>query len=131
MSYKKLIEIKFIREIPWNSDVTSVTLSLLIIQKIPAEVNQFRTGEALFFVNDLFTGKSFKGMETYVFKLFSQIIELHHKPIVPSGDQIENVAGHIPDFNKEDLGKFTFRAITDVGLLDINPSFLKPEDENI
>lgn len=129
--YKKLIEVKFNREIPWISGGTSVTLSLLINKKIPKEVNHFRIGEALFFANDLFTGKPFKGMETDVFKLYSQIIELHHKPIVPSGDQIENVAGKIPDFKIEDHGKFTNRAIIDVGLLDINPSYLIPEDENI
>jgi predicted amino acid racemase len=129
--YKKLIEVKFKRKIPWISGGTSVTLSLLIKKQIPKEVNHFRIGEALFFGNDLFTGKPFKGMETDVLKLYTEIIELHHKPIVPSGDQIENVAGHIPEFKKEDQGKFTYRAIIDIGLLDINPSFLSPDDESI
>ncbi|MBK8983237.1 MAG: alanine racemase [Ignavibacteria bacterium] len=129
--YKKLIELKFKREIPWISGGTSVTLSLLTKKKIPKEVNHFRVGEALFFANDLFTGKPFKGMETDVFKLYSEIIELHHKPIVPSGEQIENVAGYIPEYKEEDHGKYTYRAIIDIGLLDINPSFLTPDDNSI
>ena len=129
--YKKLIEAKFNREIPWISGGTSVTLSLLIKNQIPPEVNHFRIGEALFFGNDLFTGKPFKGMETDVLKLYCEIIELHNKPVVPSGDQIENVAGYIPEYNEEDQGKYTNRAIIDVGLLDINPSFLSPDDKSI
>ena len=70
-------------------------------------------------------------METDVLKLYSEIIELHHKPIVPSGDQIENVAGYIPEYKEEDQGKYTNRAIIDVGLLDINPNFLSPDDDSI
>ncbi|MGI8893869.1 MAG: alanine racemase, partial [Bacteroidia bacterium] len=70
--YKQLIEIKFNREIPWISGGTSVTLSLLMNKQIPSGIKHFRIGEALFFGNDLFTGKPFKGMETDVFKLFAE-----------------------------------------------------------
>ncbi len=129
--YKQLIELKFKRSIPWISGGTSVTLSLLINKQIPPGVNHFRIGEALFFGNNLFTGKPFKGMETDVFKLYTEIIELYDKPIVPNGEQIENVAGNIPEFNPEDYGKSTCRAIIDIGLLDINPGFLSPDDEDI
>lgn len=129
--YKQLIEMKFNRKIPWISGGTSVTLSLLLKKQIPAGVNHFRIGEALFFGNDLFTGKPFKGMETDVLKLFTEIIELYDKPVIPSGVQIENVAGHIPKFRPEDHGKSSFRAIIDIGLLDINPNYLLPEDETI
>ena len=90
--YKQLIEAKFNRSIPWISGGTSVTLSLLIHKQIPPGINHFRIGEALFFGNDLFTGKQFEGMESDVFKLFAEIIELYEKPIVPNGDQIENIA---------------------------------------
>jgi predicted amino acid racemase len=129
--YKQLIEAKFNREIPWISGGTSVTLSLLINKQIPAGVNHFRIGEALFFGNDLFTGKPFKGMETDVLKLYTEIIELYNKPIIPIGDQGENVAGNITKFNKDDYGKTTNRAIIDIGLLDINPAFLEPDDKKI
>lgn len=129
--YKQLIEAKFNVKIPWISGGTSVTLSLMINNQIPKEVNHFRIGEALFFANDLFTGEIFKGMQPDVFKLYAEVIELYEKPIVPTGDQIENVVGVIPKFNKKDYGKTTYRAIIDVGLLDINPSYLAPDDENI
>lgn len=129
--YKQLIELKFKREIPWISGGTSVTLSLLINSQIPPGINHFRIGEALFFGNDLFTDKTFEGMESDVFILYTEIIELYEKPIVPSGEQIANVAGHIPEFSPEDYGKSTYRAIIDIGLLDINPVFLIPEDEKI
>ena len=129
--YKNLIEAKFSRKIPWISGGTSVTLSLLLHHQIPAGVNHFRIGEALFFGNDLFTGKIFKGMKTDVFKLFAEIIELYEKPIIPNGDQGENVAGVTPEFNEEDFGKTTFRAIIDIGLLDVNLDYLLPEDSEI
>lgn len=129
--YKKLIETKFNHHIPWVSGGTSVTLSLLINNEIPKDVNHFRIGEAMFFGNDLFTGKLFEGMVGDIFKLFAEIIELSEKPVIPSGDQIKNVAGHIPLYDPADEGRTSFRAILDVGLLDINPQFITLEDENI
>lgn len=129
--YKQLIEAKFNRKIPWVSGGTSVTLSLLLNRQIPSGVNHFRIGETLFFGNDLFTGKTFQKMKTGVIKLYTEIIELYKKPIVPSGEQGENVSGNKPEFNPADYGKTTFRAIIDIGLLDINPEFLIPENENI
>lgn len=129
--YKQLIELKFGRSIPWISGGTSVTLSLLINHQIPVGINHFRIGEALFFGNDLFTGNPFPGMETDVFLLSAEIIELYEKPMIPSGEQIENVAGYIPSFNEEDFGKSSYRAIIDIGLLDINPAYLIPEDESL
>ncbi len=129
--YRQLITLKFKREIAWISGGTSVTLSLLHNQLVPKGVNHFRVGEALFFGNDLVSGKPFEKMKTGVFKLFTEIIELYEKPIVPSGEQIENVAGHIPKFSPEEYGKSTYRAILDIGLLDISPKHLIPEDSAI
>ncbi|HEX5002012.1 MAG TPA: alanine/ornithine racemase family PLP-dependent enzyme [Bacteroidia bacterium] len=129
--YKQLINLKFKRDIPWISGGTSVTLSLLLKKQIPQGVNHFRIGEALFFGNDLFTGQPFKGMKTDVLKLFAEVIELYEKPLTPSGEQGENVAGYIPEYNPDDYGKSSFRAILDIGLLDINPAFLLPEDEHV
>lgn len=129
--YKQLIEARFNRKIPWVSGGTSVTLALLLKHKIPKEVNHFRVGEALFFGNNLFTGKSFKEMKSEVFVLYSEIIEILEKPTVPIGEQGENVAGETPVFKKDDLGKTSYRAILDVGLLDLNPKFINPKDKSI
>lgn len=129
--YKQLIEARFHRKIPWISGGTSVTLALLLNHKIPKEVNHFRVGEALFFGNDLFTGKTFKAMKSDIFMLYSEIIEILEKPMVPIGEQRENVAGEIPAFNKEDIGKTSYRAILDIGLLDLDPKFITPKDDSI
>lgn len=129
--YKQLIEVKFNCKIPWISGGTSVTLSLLIHKQIPQGVNHFRVGEVLFFGNDLFTGEPFEGMTTDVFTLYAEIIELYEKPKVPNGEQMENVAGNIHTYDIEDYGKTTFRAILDVGLLDIHPQYLLPKNENV
>ncbi len=66
-----------------------------------------------------------------VFTLHAEIIELYEKPVVPIGDQMENVAGNIPQFDEKDIGRTSFRAILDMGLLDINPSYLTPHDEAV
>lgn len=129
--YKTTIETKFGQHIPWVSGGTSVTLSLLLQGQIPPEVNHFRIGEALFFGNDLISGDTFEGFHTDIFTLYAQIIELREKPVVPDGEQIENVAGFIPEFQEEDKDKKTVRAILDLGLLDVKTEFIMPEDENI
>ena len=129
--YKQLIEAKFNRQIPWISGGTSVTLSLLLRKQIPVGVNHFRVGEALFFGNDLFTGELFDGMKGDVFELFAEIIELYEKPMIPIGEQQENVAGYVPEYQPEDFGKTSFRAILDMGLLDINPKFISPKESDI
>lgn len=129
--YKQLIEAKFNKKIKWISGGTSVTLSLLLKKLIPNGINHFRIGEAMFFANDLFTGEFFEGMENNVFLLYAEIIEVYEKPIIPNGEQIENVAGVIPTYNENDYGKTTIRAILDVGLLDINPQYIQPEDPSI
>jgi len=129
--YKQLIELKFNKSIKWISGGTSVTLSLLLKHQIPKEVNHFRIGEALFFANDLFTGEVFEGMKDNILKLYAEIIEVYEKPLVPSGDQIENVAGIVPVYPEGDYGKTSVRAIIDVGLLDINPKYITPDDDSI
>jgi ornithine racemase len=41
------------------------------------------------------------------------------------------LAGERPEFNEKNRGKTSFRALLDLGLLDINTKDLKPEDRNI
>lgn len=129
--YKQLIEAKFKRKIPWVSGGSSVAVPLLIKKQIPKGVNHFRIGEALFFGKDLFTDGDIKGMHTDVFRLYTEIIELYEKPIVPIGEQMKNPSGIIPEFDEADIGKKTYRAILDIGLLDCNPRYLVPEDVSV
>jgi predicted amino acid racemase len=130
--YKQLIEAKFNVKIPWVSGGTSVAIPLLLKNARPMAVNHFRIGEALFFAKDLFTGETFKGMHNDVFKLFSEIIEITEKPNNPIGELGENVAGNSFEISEDtDLGSTSIRAIIDVGLLDMQPQYLHPENENI
>jgi ornithine racemase len=95
-------------------------------------VNYFRVGEALFFAKNLFTGETFEHMHNDVFKLFAEIIEITEKPNNPIGELGENVTGKIHKVdNSVDLSETSLRAILDLGLLDMQPQYLIPEDQNI
>ncbi|ELR68350.1 hypothetical protein C900_00449 [Fulvivirga imtechensis AK7] len=129
--YKQLIEAKFDRKIPWVSGGTSVTIPLLLKKMRPMGINHFRVGEILFFGLNLFTMKTVKGMKDDVFKLYAEIIELYEKPKVPTGELAENPSGEVMQIREEDYGKMSYRAIIDIGLLDISPEFLIPDDDKI
>lgn len=130
--YEQLIEAKFNVKIPWVSGGTSVAIPLLLKNARPMAVNHFRIGEALFFGKDLFTGETIEGMHNDVFKLYAQIIEITEKPDNPIGELGENVAGNTYEINEDtDLSQTSLRAILDIGLLDMQPQYLEPENENI
>ena len=124
--YKQLIEAKFNKKIPWISGGTSVTVPLLLKKQLPKGVNHFRVGETLFFGIDLFTEKTIEGMRDDIFELFAEIIELNEKPMVPIGEFGVNVSGESYQVEEEHYGKMSYRAIVDIGLLDIDPKFLIP-----
>lgn len=68
-------------------------------------------------------------MHDDVIELYAEIIELIEKPKVPIGHLATNPSGEMTAINEEDYGKTAHRAILDIGLLDINPDFLIPDDE--
>ncbi len=130
--YKQLIESKFNISIPWVSGGTSVAIPLMLRNARPMAVNHFRVGEALFFGKDIFTGCTIEGMNDNVFKLCAEIIEINQKPAVPIGQLGANVAGNTGEIDHAcDLGTTSLRAILDVGLLDMQPQYLIPEDSDI
>ncbi len=129
--YKQLLEARFNRRIPWVSGGTSVTIPLLLKNLRPSGINHFRVGEILYFGLNLFTMKTVEGMHDDIFKLHTEIIELYEKPKVPIGELAENPSGEIAEINEEDYGKKSFRAIIDIGLLDIAPEYLIPDDEGL
>lgn len=130
--YKQLIEAQFNIKIPWVSGGTSVAIPLMLKNARPMAVNHFRIGEALFFGKDLFTGETIEGMHNDVFKMYSQIIEITEKPNMPTGEIGENVAGNTFSMTDiADMGETSMRAILDIGLLDMQPQYIKPEDSDI
>lgn len=129
--YEQLIETKFNQKIPWVTGGTSIALPMLQIEQIPKGINHFRVGETLYFGVDILNNKPFKGLKQDVIKLFAEIIEITEKPKVPTGDLAENPSGVEFKIKEEDLGETSYRAIIDIGLLDISPDFLIPIDKQI
>lgn len=126
--YKQIIELKFNKTIPWVSAGTSVTIPLMLNKQLPKGINHFRVGETLYFGVDLFEEKIIEGMHGDVFELNAEIIEMQEKPLLPSGTLAANPQGETKEINQELYGKSSFRAILDIGLLDVDPKYLIPED---
>lgn len=129
--YKQLIEAHIGKPIPWASGGTSVTVPLLLKKLCPAGINHFRIGEMLFFGLDLFTMETIEGLYDDVLVLDAEIIELNEKPKVPVGELAQDPSGDVHEINEDDYGKTSYRAILDIGLLDVNPDYLIPADEGI
>ncbi|NBC67023.1 MAG: alanine/ornithine racemase family PLP-dependent enzyme [Bacteroidetes bacterium] len=129
--YKQIIELRFKKEIPLVSGGTTVTIPLLLKNQLPTGINHFRVGEALFFGKNLFSDGVIEGMSDRVLELFTQIIELSEKPKVPMGELGVNPQGETTEISEEDVGKTSYRAIIDIGVLDIQPNYLIPVDDNI
>jgi predicted amino acid racemase len=66
-----------------------------------------------------------------VIKLFAEIIEITEKPKVPIGYLAENPSGEMFEVEEADYGETSYRAILDVGLLDISTDFLIPDDKEL
>lgn len=126
--YKQIIELKFNKKIPWVSAGTSVTIPLMLHQQLPKGVNHFRVGETLYFGVDLFEENVIKGMHGDVFELYAEIIEMQEKPLLPTGVLAANPQGEVMEIDEDLYGKSSFRAILDIGLLDIDPKYLIAED---
>lgn len=126
--YKQIIELKFNKKIPWVSAGTSVTIPLMLHKQLPKGINHFRVGETLFFGVDLFEEKIIDGMHGDVFELYAEIIEMQEKPLLPSGTLAANPQGEVAEIDESLYGRSSFRAILDIGLLDVDPKYLIPED---
>lgn len=124
--YKQLIEATFKRKIPWVTGGSSITIPLLMKKMLPQGINHFRIGETLYFGNNLVTEKTIKGMKKDAFTLYAEIVELLEKPKVPIGELGTNLAGEEYEINERDYGKTSYRALIDVGLLDVEPKHLFP-----
>ena len=129
--YEQLIEAKFNREIPFVSGGSSVTIPLIFEGSLPKGVNHFRIGETLFMGTDVYHDSTYENMHNDVLKLYAEIIELIEKPMIPTGEMGTNVTGHSFDFKEEDRGETSYRAILDLGLLDVDEKHISPVDDTI
>ncbi|WP_339926207.1 alanine/ornithine racemase family PLP-dependent enzyme [uncultured Cyclobacterium sp.] len=126
--YKQIIELKFNKKIPWVSAGTSVTIPLMLRKQLPKGVNHFRIGETLYFGVDLVEEKTIEGMHSNVFELFAEIIEMQEKPLLPTGTLAANPQGEVMEIDTSLYGQSSYRAILDLGLLDVDPKYLIPDD---
>jgi predicted amino acid racemase len=129
--YEQLIESKFNKNIPFVSGGSSVTIPLIFKKLLPTGITHFRVGETLFFGNDLYHNTTIPNMESHIFRLFAEIIELSEKPMVPEGEMGVNVAGHTVEIDESNYGKTSYRAILDLGLLDVDEKHIYPVDNEI
>ena len=129
--YEQLIEAKFDKQIPYVSGGSSVTIPLIFQNLLPKGINHFRVGETLFLGTDVYNNAKFKKMHSDVFALFSEIIELIEKPVVPMGEMGTNVEGESFNFEETNIGETSYRAIIDIGLLDVEIEHLELVDKRL
>jgi len=129
--FEQLISARFGRKIRFVSGGSSVTLPLMQQGVLPGAINHFRVGETLFLGTNVYDGSVYNDMHNDVFRLYAEIIELTEKPSVPQGEMGMNVEGEVFEFDEEEIGRKSWRAIVDMGLLDVDDKHIVPADENL
>lgn len=129
--YKQLVEAQFKKKLPYVSGGSSVTIPLIFQKLLPKGINHFRVGESLFLGTDVYNDTTLKNMKPDAFRLYSEIIELIEKPVVPIGEMGTNVEGDAYDFDDKLIGERSYRAIIDIGLLDVEEKHIQPCDKSI
>lgn len=129
--FKEIVEEHSGEKIPYISAGSSVTIPLIFSDEIPLGINHFRVGETLFFGTNVYKDSKLKGMFYDVFTLTAEIIEMHEKPTIPSGNAGTNISGETPSFDNNTAGESSVRAIVDVGLLDIDFNDILPLNSGI
>ncbi len=128
--YKQLIENKFNKKIPYVSGGSSVTIPLINQGLLPPTINHFRVGETLFLGTNVYDGSQFEFMQNDVIRIYAEIIELFEKPTVPQGDMGQNLEGETFKFDQDKSHETSFRALIDLGLLDIEEKRLIPANDS-
>ena len=129
--YEQLIEAKFNKQIPYVSGGSSVTIPLIFQNLLPKGINHFRVGETLFLGTDVYNNSKFKKMHSDVFSLYAEIIELIEKSTTPMGEMGTNVEGESYQFDQNNIGETSYRAIIDLGLLDVETDHIELIDKSL
>lgn len=129
--YKQLIEAKFDIKIPYVSGGSSVTIPLIFENQLPKGINHFRVGETLYLGTDVYNDKTFDHMENNVFQLYAEIIELTEKSNIPIGEMGSNLMGETVNLEENKLPDKSYRAIIDLGLLDVEEKHTRFINKNL
>lgn len=129
--FKELISVKFNKDLPLISGGTSITLPFLDRGSVPNDVNHFRVGEAAFFGISPLNNEPFGDLFVDTFEFNANIIELERKKLVPEGIIGDANIGHTSDFVDADAGEYSYKAILDFGMLDVDKGDISSSDMNI
>ncbi|MEZ5014366.1 MAG: alanine/ornithine racemase family PLP-dependent enzyme [Chitinophagales bacterium] len=129
--YTQLIEAKFNTEIQYISGGSSVTIPLIFEDLLPKAINHFRVGETLFLGTDVYHDTPFPKMYPDVFRLYAEVIEITKKTGVPVGKLGTNLKGESMEFEHQDRSQRSFRAILDLGLLDMDEKHVHLKDSSL
>ena len=125
--YKELLELKFDHRLPMISAGSSIVLPLLEAGQVPAGINHFRIGEAVFLGTDLVNGGTLPGMRDDVITVEAEIVEIKEKGLMPLGDTT-GLTPFEPLDNDSTPGQRGYRAIVTLGQLDTEVGGLTPLD---
>lgn len=131
INLKDKIARQYSTDLPIISGGASVTIPLIFKDELPAEVNHFRIGETLFLGTDVYNNATMRHMQQDVFTLHAEIIELEEKPNIPFGEYGYNLKGEKKEVSPVSRQEISYRAILDIGLLDVDPKYLTPFDSSI
>jgi predicted amino acid racemase len=133
--YKMLIEEKFEKKLNLVSAGSSITIPLVMKNRLPDGINHFRIGETAFLGVSIIDNKKFKNLSTNAFDFSAEILELEEKEMVPDGNLTDagiGITAH--DFQSDvddQLNKKTYKAIVDFGEIDVDAAHIIPKDENV
>lgn len=119
------------RKLKYVSGGATTTLPLFFRDGLPEGINHLRLGESIICAMDLplYWNTNVEGLETGVFTMDAQIIEIGRKPSYPIGDKCVNAFGESPEY--EDRG-IRLRALLAVGNRDVgNYSSLEPVESGV
>lgn len=122
------IEDKYGVQLAIVSGGNSSSIPLLQSSKMPKRINNLRIGEAVVCGKETAYLKELEGFHNDTFVLEAEIVELKHKPSVPTGEIGYDAFGQVPTF--VDRGE-RLRAIVAIGKQDIDASGLTPLDSAI
>lgn len=112
--------------VPIVSGGNTSSLYLLDKAEVPPQINMLRIGEAIVLSRESAMGNTLPGMNTDVFTLEAELIEVKEKPSLPWGEIGRDAFGEVP--NHEDRG-IMLRGILAVGKQDVNFGYLEPRED--
>ncbi len=127
--YRELLELKFGRRLRFISAGSSAVLPLMLEDRVPAAVNHYRIGEAVFLGTDLVNGGTLPGLRDDAITLEVEVVEVREKGLVPLGEVTSMTPFETFDDDDEvQPGQRGYRAVITIGQLDTDIRGLSPLD---